>query len=142
MPARFTLSEYDFRRLVDGQLVSIGDIELILEDIGFDRLARVLEGARLWQAANNPPRPNPPNPPKTIVCVPCWRGRDYGDDELDKATLRHRRFFVRQGDDLVVHRLIEEDDHVVKAACGDLYAQSGLPNLGPAAWAMAEEEPA
>lgn len=69
---------------------------------------------------------NPTVSPKTIVCVPCWRDTDNIVDRLVRDVLVAPRFFIRHGDDLILHRLVTRDDHTIHAACGDLFTPQAL----------------
>lgn len=73
----------------------------------------------------------PELPPLTVdVCLPCWR--DIYGAVPSRALVRvdRRRFTVRDGDLIVVHRRVMFDDHVVAAACGSLYTHAGVGELG------------
>lgn len=60
-PCRVTLSEDDFSALVRGEVVTTntidGKVEIILQDIGFDRMALAIRNA----AGDSSLRPSPEN---------------------------------------------------------------------------------
>ncbi|MEK6849722.1 MAG: hypothetical protein AABY01_04105 [Nanoarchaeota archaeon] len=130
MPTRYTLDEAHFRWLVDGQIVDVGDIQLILEDIGFDRLEQALREVRLHRAGGQLAMGHELPPVTVTVCVPCWR--DIYGEAIPPAIVKVdlRRVIVRQDNALVIHRRVMLDPHVVGVVCGNLNTHAGVVQIG------------
>lgn len=43
---RVSLSEEDFKNLVNGRVVTIDNVQIALQDIGYDRMQEILDEAR------------------------------------------------------------------------------------------------
>ncbi len=60
MTERVSLNETGFRQLISGEEVVIGEVHILLDDIGMDRILRVVADAHIeWEKSKNIPKEDP-----------------------------------------------------------------------------------